>query len=206
MNMYVVITIISVWLVFNLTLKLANKKKADYSFIVTFVYILGFAYFFFYDLMDSNEYMYYTYALIGTFILVLIIKVLRSVFKRDISELDYRNLENEISEINSASELLRKRFISTIEILNDGLCFKDEGEDFFGTDKFIEFFGLKSNVFSKEMLENMIYKDDLPQYKNILEKLSKKRPVYTTTYRVINEGKIIWIKEVGRKIFLDKKE
>ena len=205
MNMYVVISIISVWVIFNLILRLANKKKADYSFIVTFVYVLGFLYFFFYDLMDSNEYLYYTYALIGTFILILIIKVLKSVFKRDISEIDYKNLENEIEEIHNASELLRKRFISTIEILNDGMCFKDEGEDFFGTDKFIEFFGLKSNVFSEETLEKMIYKDDLPQYKNILEKLSKKSPIYTTTYRVIKGDNIVWIKEVGRKIFLDKK-
>ena len=205
MDLYIVIAIILIWTLFNLILWLTNKNKADYSFIVTFAFALGFIYYYFFGLMESIYYTYYTYALIGFILLILMMKVLISVFKKDISAEDYKKLENEIDEINNVSELLRKRFVSTIELLNDGMCFKDKDEDFFGTDKFIEYFGLKNNVFSEEMLFEKIYKDDLPQYKNLLEKLSKKSPNYTTTYRVVNDDKTEWIKEVGRKIFLEKK-
>ncbi|MCK5762033.1 MAG: hypothetical protein KAH16_03950, partial [Candidatus Izimaplasma sp.] len=205
MNVYVVIVLLSVWTIFNLLLRIKNKRKADYSFIVTFVYILGFGYFYINKDYSSTLFEYFSYALIGTFILVLVFKVLVSVFKRDISEVDYHKLEDEITEINKMASLLQKRFISTIEILHDGMCFKDEGEDFFGTDRFIEIFGLKDNVFSPEVFEEKIYKDDLIEYKKILEKTTKKSPIYTTTYRVKNNDNYIWIKEVGRKIIIEKK-
>ncbi len=205
MDLYIVIPLLIVWIGFNLILRLAHKNKADYSFIVTFAYVLGFLYFYFYDLIDTVNYQYYTYSLIGVMILILMLKIIISVFRKDITKADFQKLKDEIITINDEQELLRKRFISTIEILNDGLCFKDEGEDFFGTDKFIEYFGLESNSFDKKTFDDLIYKDDLPLYKNTIEKLSKKRPDYTTTYRVKKNDDYIWIKEVGKKISINKK-
>jgi len=205
MNLYVVISLITVWALFNLLLKFANKNKADYSFIVTFAYALGFAYFYFFGLTNSAYYTYYTYSLVGFMMIILMFKILISVFREDVTADDLKALEDEIDEISNVAELLRKRFISTIELLHDGMFFRDEGEDFFGTDKFVEFFGLKNNVFTQEMFEEKIYQDDLVQYKNILEKLTKKSPIYTTTYRVRKDDNLIWLKEVGKKIFLNKK-
>ena len=205
MDLYIVIALLVVWTGFNLILKFANKNKADYSFIVTFAYAIGFAYYYLYGLMNTASYTYYTYSLLGFMVIILMFKIVISVFRKDITQADFQKLEKEISYLNRELELLQKRFISTIEILNDGLCFKDEGEDFFGTDKFIEYFGLKSNVFTDKILEEIIYKDDLPLYKNTLEKLTKKRPFYSTTYRVLKDDDLIWIKEVGRKIFINKK-
>jgi len=205
MDIYIVIALLVVWTGFNFVLKFANKNKADYSYIVTFAYTLGFIYYYFFDLMDSIYYTYYTYSLIGFMVIILMFKIVISVFRKDITEADFRKLEDEIKYINNESELLRKRFVSTIEILNDGMCFKDEGEDFFGTDKFIEYFGLKNNIFSEKLFEELIYKDDLPLYKNTLEKLTKKSSIYRTTYRIIKNDELVWIKEVGRKIFLDNK-
>ena len=205
MDIYIVIGILSVWVIYDIILKLSNKKKADYNFIVTFGFILGFGYFYFYKELDSKNFEYYYYALTTTFIAILIIKTLLFTFKRDISEESYSNLVKEIDEINEIADLLQKRFISTIEILHDGMCFKDEGEDFFGTDRFIEIIGLKNNIFSEETFENLIYKDDLVEYKKVLEKLTKKNPIYNTTYRVKNNDDYVWIKEVGRKIVLEKK-
>ena len=205
MDLYVVISILVLWTLFNLVLKLSNKNKADYSFIVAFAFALGFLYYYLYDMLDSIYYTYYTYALVGFVLIILMMKVLISVFRKDISAEDYHELENEMKEINNMSELLRKRFISTIELLDDGMCFKDKDEDFFGTDKFIEFFGLKNNVFSEEMFYEKVYKDDITQYKNTLEKLTKKSPTYSIKYRIKNNGNLVWIKEIGRLIFLEKK-
>lgn len=205
MDIYVVIAILSVWLLINIISKIIKKKKADYSFIVTFAFILGFMYFLFYDDVESDNFDYYSYITLGVFVLHLTIKSFASVLKKDISEFDYYELEEKLEALGNDTELLRKRFISTIELLNDGISFSDEGEKSFGTDRFINILGLKSNEFDKETHENLIFKDDLVPYKNIMEKLSKKYPIYSTTYRVEKDGSTLWIKEVGKKIYLEKK-
>ncbi len=206
MNINIVIAYLSLWLILNIIIKLKKKKQADYSFIVTFIFILVFAYFYFYGNVDSVYYEYYYYTVLTVFPLFITLKILKVIFKKDVSEFDYYALEKEIEELNNVSELLRNRFVSTIELLNDGMCFKDEGESFFGTDKFIALFGLENNMFTEEMFESKIYKDDLSQYKAVINRLSKKQPVYNTTYRVVCNNEIVWIKEVGKKMFVGKKE
>ena len=205
MNVYVVGSILITWLLIDIVIKIAKRKKADYNFIVTFTFILGFLYFIIYDDLDSKEFEYYSYATLGVFVLILVIKSFKSTFRKDISEFDYYELEEELETLGEVTELLRKRFISTIELLNDGISFNDEGEKSFGTDKYISILGLKNNEFDKETQENLIYRDDLIQYKHILGKLSKRNPVYSTTYRVEKNGSSLWIKEVGKIIYLNKK-
>jgi PAS domain S-box-containing protein len=205
MNIYVVIAILSVWLLINIITKIVKKKKADYSFIVTFAFILGFSYFYFYEDIESTNFEYYSYILLSVFTIYLIVKGFKGSFRKDISEFDYYEIEEEMEALSNATELLRKRFISTIELLNDGISFSDEGEKSFGTDRYISILGLKNNEFNKETQENLIYKDDLVQYKSVIEKLSKKNPIYSTTYRVEKDGTSLWIKEVGKKIYLNKK-
>ncbi|MBN2605241.1 MAG: diguanylate cyclase [Bacilli bacterium] len=205
MNIYVVIGILTVWFLFELIIKIKKTKKASYTIIVSFAFILAFLYFYLYDLIETENYNYYSYITIGVFILYLCIRNLKHVFRKNISEFDYYELESELEQLNYMTELLRKRFISTIELINDGICFKDEGELLFGTDRFINITGLESNQFDLETFESKIYKDDLPQYRIILEKTSKRHPVYTTTYRIQNNEGLIWIKEIGKKIYIDKK-
>jgi len=206
MNAIVVVGYLAAWLVYNIIIRLKMKKKADYSFIVIFIFILVFIYFYYYGDIDSIYYDYYTYTLLGIFPLILVYKNLKTVFTKELTEFDFNALEKEIKELNFDSELMRERFISTIELLHDGICFKDEGEQYFGSDKFIEFFSLDDNLFSKELFESKIHKEDLTQYNIVIDKLSKKQPTYSITYRVENNSEILWIKEVGKKLFLDKKE
>jgi len=206
MNVIVVVGYLAAWFVYNIIVRLKMKKKADYSFIVILVFILFFVYFKFYGDMDSIYYDYYSYILIVVFPLVLLLHSFKMVFIKDLSEFDYFALEKEIEELSSNTELMRMRFISTIELLNDGMCFKDDGEQYFGTDKFIEFLSLENNMFSKEVFESKIHKDDLIQYRGLIDRLSKRHPTYTTTYRIYKDDEIVWIKEVGKKIYIGKKE
>ncbi len=205
MNVYVVVSVLIIWLLVDIVTKIAKRKKADYNFIVTFTFILGFIYFIIYDDLESKEFEYYSYANLGVFISILVVKSFKGTFRKDISEFDYYELEEELKALGEVTELLRKRFISTIELLNDGISFSEEGEKSFGTDRYISILGLKNNEFNKETQENLIYRDDLVQYKNILGKLSKRNPIYSTTYRVEKNGSSLWIKEVGKVIYLNKK-
>lgn len=205
MENIIVISILAAWLIINIISKFAKKKKADYNLIVTFVFILAYGYFYYYEQFDSIYFTYYSYLTLGIFTLSLTIKSFKYSFKKEISEFDYYELQEELEELTKSHELLTKRFITTIELFADGICFKDAGEKFFGTDNFIRLFGIALNEFSEDDFERKIYKDDLPQYKSTIEKISKKTPTYTIAYRIKKDNGVLWIKEVGKRIYLDKK-
>jgi len=126
------------------------------------------------------------------------------LFKKNVSEFDFYDLEKELEHVSSASELLRLRFISTIELLNDGICFRD-GENIFGSDRYIDILGIKDNEFLYNSFQNLLVKEDLVQYELQMEKLSKKYPTYTLKYRVKKDGNIVWIIERGKMIVVNKK-
>jgi GGDEF domain-containing protein len=203
--MYITLSIIGLWLIYAIIIKLTKKRKYDYSFVVAFVFLLAFGYFYLDDQIDSNYYTYFSYAILALFAIWLVLDNLLLLFKKNVSEFDFSDLEDELAQTNDASELLRKRFISTIELVNDGIAFRD-GEFIFGTDRFIDITGIESNEFGVEDYRGMIHKDDLPQYDMKLEKLTKKYPIYNIKYRVKKEGKYLWISERGKLLVLEKKK
>jgi len=205
MNMYLIIGLLAIWLVYALIIRFLGKKKLDYSIIVTFVFILGFLYFYLYDQFETEYYTYFYYSTFGFYGLYMTVSNLRKHFRKSISEYDFYAIEKELEDVSNSSELLRKRFISTIELLHDGIAFRDQDELIYGSDKYIELLGINENQFSFEEFEKRIYKDDLPQYKMVLEKLSKRNPIYTIDYRVKNGSHIHWVKEIGKKINVEKK-
>ncbi len=205
MNTYITLLVVGVWFIYAIIIKLTKKRKYDYSFMVAFVFLLGYGYFYINEDFDSSYYTYFSYALIALFAIWLILDNLLLLFKKNVSEFDFYNLEKEIEDVSSASELLRRRFISTIELVNDGISFRD-GDYIFGTDRFVEIIGLEENEFSVESYRSIIHKDDLVQYDMKLDKLSKKYPTYSIKYRVKKEGKYLWISERGKMIIIDKKK
>jgi len=204
MNVYLVLAIIGLWLIYGVMIRLTKKRKYDYSFLVAFVFLLGLGYFYFYNDFESEYYMYFSYATIALFAFWLVIDNLLLLFKKNVSEFDFYDLEQELEHLSTASELLRRRFISTIELINDGISFRDE-DIIFGTDKYLSIIGLKENEFTVVDFRNLVHKDDLPQYDMKLEKLSKKYPTYNIKYRVKKEGKYLWISEHGKLLIINKK-
>jgi len=204
MHPIVVISVIGLWLIYGVIIKLTKKRKHDWSLLVAFVFLLVFGYFFFTDDYESFEYDLFAYITAGLFALWLVIDNSVLLFKKNVSEFDFHDLEQKLEHVSSASELLRRRFISTIELLNDGISFRD-GDYIFGSDRFIELIGLDDNEFTVESFEKLIVKEDLVQYHMTLEKLSKKYPTYSIKYRIQNNDRITWFIERGKMILIDKK-
>lgn len=204
MENIILYTVLGFWLIYGLTIKLTKKRKYDYTFLAAFVFLLAYGYFYFYEGFDSIQYTIYYYLTPSVFVLWIIIDNLTLLFKKNVSEFDFYSLEQELEHIKDSSELLRHRFISTIEIINDGICFRD-GEIMFGTDKYLDIMGINENEFTLHDFEQIVFKDDIPQYNMKLEKLSKKYPTYSIKYRVKNNRKIIWVMERGKMIYIDKK-
>lgn len=172
--------------------------------MVAFVFLLGYGYFYYIADFEHDLYNLFSYITAAIFVFSLIVDNIRLITKKMPTEFDYYDLEQELEHVSSASELLRHRFISTIEILNDGLSFR-EGEHIFGTDKYIDIMGIKDNEITFDKLLDVMHKDDLVQYKMKLSKLSKKMPTYTITYRVEVNGIYKWIREQGKLVIVDKK-
>lgn len=204
MDTIIILSIIGLWLIYAILIKLTRKRKYDYSFIVAFVFLLGFGYFYFIGDQDTMIYTVYSYVLPGLFAFWLIIDNVILLFKKNVSEFDFYDLEKELEHVSSASELLRLRFISTIELLHDGISFYD-GETFFGTDRYIEIMGIKDNEFSLETFHDLFVKEDLVQYNIQLEKLSKRYPTYTIKYRIKKDDNLVWIIERGKMFYVNKK-
>jgi GGDEF domain-containing protein/PAS domain-containing protein len=204
MNPYIVLSVTGLWLIYGIIIKVTKKRKYDYSFVVAFVFLLGWMYFQFLGSVDDSIFTIYMYVNIGLFAFWLIIDNSILLFKKNVSEFDFYNLEKDLEHVSASSEILRQRFISTIELLHDGISFRDQ-DIVFGTDRFLEITGRKENEFSFESYLNSIHKDDLVQYKMKLEKLSKKYPTYAIKYRVKKGDKFVWILEKGKVLFIDKK-
>ena len=205
MNEYFLLGVLGLWLIYLLLSKFLGKKRVGYSFIALFVFIIGYIYFYIYKTSETELHEYYTYASIGFFLLFLVLGNVRVFAKKNFSEFDFYGLERELNDIKDMSETLRQRFISTIELLDDGIAFRESDESIFGSDKFIELIGLDSNQFDVTVFENIMYKDDLIAYKNAIEKVTKRNPIYRVKYRVKIDDNLVWIYESGKLINIDKK-
>jgi GGDEF domain-containing protein len=132
--------------------------------------------------------------------------VLQHSLQRDKSDQDIKQLERSLKSLQNESEMLRQRFISTIEIMQDGIAFCEEDGSMFGSDLYVSIMGLKDNVFHLNNLQELMYKDDRIAYQKALEKTTKRYPVYKVKYRIKNGEDLLWVSEVGKRIILDKKE
>ncbi len=204
MEFYIPLVIVGLWFLYSLLIKLTKKRKYDYSIVFAFVFLVAFGYMYINDYTKADWFIYYSYGSVAFFAIWLIIDNIILLSSKNISDEEHQELKQELKETNKAAELLRKRFISTIELSNDGMIFREE-ESIFGTDKFVEYFEVKSNQLSSEEFDEIIVSEDLIEYKNKFEKLTKKYPVFTIKYRVKIQGGYRWILEQGKLVIIDKK-
>ena len=202
---YIVIALLSLLVIYHMLTTLTNKKKKGYLLITSFLFSLGYIYLLLNKSQYTEYFEYYYYITIAFFSSNMFIGNLWKHFKKDISEYDFLALEEKLEELSESSELLRKRFISTIEILHDGISFRESDGLIFGSDTFISYLGLENNQFTELELYEKIYRDDLPQYKLAMEKTTKRNPIYRIDYRIKKDNKLLWVKEIGKRIVINKK-
>ena len=202
---YLVIGILALWVIYHLLTTFIGKKKKGYLLIASLLFVGAYLYMLYDDSIKTQYFDYYYYTLIGCFSVNMFIGNMWKYFKKDISEYDFYALEDELEDIKDTSELLRRRFISTIEILHDGIAFRESDGVVFGSDKYIELIGLENNQFELENLLELIHKDDIPQYQNAIEKTTKRNPIYNVDFRIKKDDKFYWVKETGKRISVNKK-
>jgi len=150
--------------------------------------------------------LYLGYILYAEIILLAITFSSKIKITQNLTDYDFFEMEKELDEMKSSSELLRQRFIQTIGLTPDALLFYNDTLDgFFVTEQFQKIVETKKSEFSMDEYASMIHVDDRNQYLTTVKKASKKSPIYDMKYRLARNGGYIWVEERGRVFEYDKK-
>jgi GGDEF domain-containing protein len=156
----------------------------------------------------SFEYLDESYDIFLLMILMIMALTFRRKIKvtNDLTDYDFFEMEKKLDAVNASSELLRKRFIHSIDLLNEGLMFYDT--DYTGiyiTDQIKTLIDTEHNQLSMDEYLSLIHKEDQKRYAQAIRKVNQKVSVYEVKYRIQSQGSYAWIIEKG-KLFRDQKK
>jgi len=125
---------------------------------------------------------------------------------QNLTDYDFFEMEKELDELKQTSELLRLRYIATINLLHEGLLFYNDNLDgWFASEQFAKISGIAKSEMTLEEYEALIHPDDQGQYHATIKKASKKIPTFDIKYRINREGSFIWVEERGHIFEYEKK-
>jgi len=166
---------------------------------------------FFEDLVGqiSFDYLEEAYYLLLILILLMMAMTFRRKIKvtKNLTDYDFFELEKQLEEVNQTSELLRKRFIHSIDLLSEGLIFYES--DYSGlyiTDYAKNLIDTDQNQMDMETYLNLIHDDDQKSYLQTIKKLNEKVNVYEVKYRIRTKDTYAWIIEKGKLFKYNKKD
>jgi PAS domain S-box-containing protein len=146
------------------------------------------------------------YCLFGLDILFAISFKSKIKITQNLTDYDFFEMEKELDELKQTSELLRLRYIATINLLHEGLLFYNDNLDgWFASEQFAKITGIAKTEMTLEEYEALIHPDDQTQYHATIKKASKKVPTFDMKYRVNREGSFVWVEERGHVFEFEKK-
>lgn len=179
------------------------KKVKVWKLLIIMIDIAGFiVWIFFPELLDSFsfEYLNESYYLLVILILVVMALSFRHKIRvaNDLTDYDFFEMEKNLEKLSNTSELLRKRFIYSIDLLNEGLMFYET--DYSGvyiTDQIKSLIATNDNQLSIDEYTQLIHPDDQKRYLQSIKKISTKVPNYEVKYRIKSQDNYAWIIEKG---------
>lgn len=151
-----------------------------------------------------------TYFIYGLFLISMLYAITfkrKIKITRNLTDYDFFELEKELSETKTRSDLLRLRYISTIGLVNEALIFYNEGLDgLFVTEQFQTISKKEKSEYTFEEYVAMIHEDDRGQYMSTIKKANHKNPLFDIKYRIISEGFSIWVEEKGKWFRFEKQD
>jgi len=185
------------WLVWKLILLLLFIASA--LMLLVFSEQIGFL-----PVADILE--YFPYAVFAGAVLFALTFRRKIRITQNLTAYDFFELEKELEETKSASELLRERYIATIGLVSEALIFyNEELSGLFVTDQFLAITNTKQNEWTLEQYVANIYEDDQTAYLSTVKKITKKSPGFDMKYRFKRGGTTVWLEEKGRVFEFDKK-
>lgn len=153
-------------------------------------------------------YLEESYYLLIIIILIYMAMTFRHKIKvsNDLTDYDFFEMEKKLETLNQNSELLRKRFIHSIDLLNEGLMFYEtDGSGVYITDQIKALIDTDKNQLTMTEYESLIHKEDQKRYVQAIKKVNQKVSVYDVKYRIKSSNNYAWIIEKG-KLFNHQKK
>ncbi len=197
------IVILALWLIL-VGLKKGRTKKGDLDIVLFVTVLAAFILFDVLALADLPVLIVEVAIMVGVFYTALTMD-LKALIKKDYSKSKLKQLKQDFEELQDRSELLRQRFITILDLYEDGIAFRTDDDMIFGTEVFIKLMGFKEHEFSFQAFLKKMHPDDQASYLEMIEKASKKRPKYTVHYRIKKGDEYVWIKEVGTLLLYQKR-
>ena len=120
------------------------------------------------------------------------------------TDFDLLAVEKELNERSTELESIRHKFIATLEISEEGLFYIDLDErSIWASDTLVNHLHLPSNSMDLVDFRRLIEPEDLKKYLALLGDLTMNKKAYTTTYRIQVNGRYLWFKEKGKRLFED---
>jgi len=150
---------------------------------------------------------YFTYFLFFNVVLLAMTFKNKIKITQNLTDYDFFELEKELDDLKNVSDLLRKRFISTIGLVNEGLIFYDEDlEGMFITGQASKTLSTDKSDFTVEEYLSFINREDQSEYLSVIKKANKKNPNFEVKYRVKRGSSYTWVVEKGQLVTHKKKE
>jgi GGDEF domain-containing protein len=114
-------------------------------------------------------------------------------------------VEKELNDRNSELESIRHKFIATLEISEEGLFYIDlDQRTLWASDVLVELLKLPSNTLDLTDFRRLIEPSDLQKYLTLIGDLTVHKKQYKTSYRILVQGRYVWFKEKGKRLFEDQ--
>ena len=174
--------------------------KALLSLFISLLYL----FFVFFDNLKEYE-IYYSFLLGASIILSSLFYFPKKITK-NLTEYDFSELEVSYDNLKSDRELLRQRYLKTIDIIDEGIIFyENKLSSVILSDKARKILGgAKSSTFS--MHSSLIIDEDREEYARVLNQVNAKNDKYEIKYRIKINDILYWIYEKGRYINSKKGE
>lgn len=113
-------------------------------------------------------------------------------------------VEKELSSSERALTSIQYKFITSLELTDEGIFFNDLSENsIWGNDIWVKDLGMNSNTVSILDYKALIYEEDKSFYISKLKELTPDNPTYEMRYRLKINGTYQFIYEKGKRIFED---
>ncbi len=190
-----------VWLVL-VVLKKWRTGKGDFD---VFLFILGLtSYVVFARLaVVEIEEIYVDILIYGGSLYTVFMFDIRALSRKDHTREKLKELNKTHEDLKDRSELLRQRFITMLDLLDDGIVFRTDENKMFGTETFLKLSGLSEHEFTLEDFLERLHPDDRAAYLAVLDKCSRRNPKYRTHYRIKRGAVYEWVKETGTLVVHD---
>jgi len=180
------------------------SKKGDIDMLLVFTAILAYVLFMRLALAPVPE-IYIDGFVYGGFLYTLLMIDIKNFSDKDKKTEKLKALKKEHESVKERSELLRQRFITMLDLFDDGIAFRTDDDMMYGTGQYLNLIPFDTNEFSFESFLLKMHPDDRTPYLETVEKTSTKKPKYNTHYRIKNDKEYLWVKEKGIRMKHQKK-